>query len=71
MVRIEGEVEMISQEQSEEYFQSRPRGSQIGAWASHQSRSVNNREEINDMYKVRKGSNRKVINMGIGSRGEI
>jgi len=47
-VRIEGEVKRITPEQSTTYFQSRPRGSQIGAWASPQSQVVPNREFLDD-----------------------
>lgn len=43
-VRIEGNIEKISQEDSEEYFHSRPRGSQLGAIASPQSQVIPNRE---------------------------
>jgi len=43
-VRIEGSIEQVSPEQSTDYFQSRPRGNQLGAWASPQSESVPNRE---------------------------
>lgn len=45
-VRIEGTVEKVADEVSDVYFQSRPRGSQIGAWASPQSREINSREEL-------------------------
>jgi pyridoxamine 5'-phosphate oxidase len=45
-VRIEGLVEKVSQEQSEKYFHSRDRGSQIGAWASKQSSPLASKEEL-------------------------
>jgi len=42
-VRIEGAVEKVSEEESDEYFDSRPLGSRLGAWASPQSRPLPNR----------------------------
>jgi pyridoxamine 5'-phosphate oxidase len=45
-VRIEGRVEKISAADSEAYFQSRPLGSKLGAWASNQSEIVENRETL-------------------------
>ena len=45
-VRIEGAIERISKEESNAYFQSRGRGSRIGAWASHQSQEVDDRETL-------------------------
>lgn len=45
-VRIEGEVEKISAAESEEYFQSRPLGSRLGAWASNQSEVIDRRETL-------------------------
>ena len=45
-VRVEGRVQRIRAAESEEYFHSRPRGSQFSAWASHQSRVIPNREVL-------------------------
>lgn len=45
-VRIEGFVEKVSPEESEEYFRTRPRGSQLGAWASPQSEVIADRSEL-------------------------
>lgn len=45
-VRMEAQVEKLAPEESDEYFSSRPRGSQIGAIASPQSAIINNREEL-------------------------
>src|SRR6478672_4201433 len=42
-VRITGGVSLVSREESERYFRSRPLGSRIGAWASHQSRVIPSR----------------------------
>jgi pyridoxamine 5'-phosphate oxidase len=45
-VRIEGTVERVGREESEEYFRGRPRQSQIGAWVSQQSRPITSRAEL-------------------------
>ena len=49
-VRITGNVEKTSRDESEQYFLSRPLESQIGAWASAQSRPVANRAELEERY---------------------
>lgn len=50
-VRIEGRVAKTPRNISDEYFQSRPEGSKIGAWASPQSRVVPNREYLDNLQK--------------------
>jgi pyridoxamine 5'-phosphate oxidase len=45
-VRVEGRAERLSQEASARYFETRTRGSQIGAWASMQSRALRDRSEL-------------------------
>jgi pyridoxamine 5'-phosphate oxidase len=48
-VRVNGIVEKTSNEESDEYFFSRPIGSQIGAWASPQSKKIRSRELLEQM----------------------
>lgn len=48
-VRIEGRVERVSPEESDAYFQVRPLGSRLGAWASPQSQVIAGREELERM----------------------
>jgi pyridoxamine 5'-phosphate oxidase len=49
-VRVEGVVEPLSGEESASYFATRPRGSQLGAWASPQSSEVPSRDELEHRY---------------------
>jgi pyridoxamine 5'-phosphate oxidase len=50
-VRIEGSVSKVSQEESYEYFNSRPRGSRIGAWASSQSTYLESRATLENRVR--------------------
>ena len=47
-VRIEGKVVKLPPEASDTYFHSRPKGSQIGAWASPQSQEIESREALEE-----------------------
>ena len=51
-VRIEGLIEKISEAESDEYFNSRPAGSKIGAWASPQSKVIGSREILEEKVKA-------------------
>lgn len=45
-IRVRGRVERVSDRESDDYFASRPRGAQIGAWASKQSRPLDSRDTL-------------------------
>ena len=45
-VRVEGKAVRVDRQQSEAYFRSRPRGSKLGAWASHQSEPITGRQML-------------------------
>ena len=47
-VRITGKVERVTHEESEAYFLTRPMGSRLGAWVSHQSQVIPGREVLED-----------------------
>jgi pyridoxamine 5'-phosphate oxidase len=50
-VSLSGIVEKVSAEESDDYFAARPWGSQIGAWASHQSSPLSSRAELEQRYE--------------------
>ena len=63
-VRIEGKVSKVSEAQADEYFKSRPRGRQLGAWASQQSEALASRavleqrvQDITEQYSGDGGAN--------------
>lgn len=51
-VRVTGVVARLSAEESDAYFATRPRGSQLGAWASHQSRPLARREQLDERWSA-------------------
>ncbi len=54
-VRITGDISKVSAEESDNYFHSRPRQSQIGAWASNQSEALSGRQELEEREKEFEG----------------
>ena len=50
-IRIEGQIEKLDPNESDEYFKTRPIESQVGAWASPQSTVIPNRKTLLDWYK--------------------
>lgn len=52
-VRVEGRIEPVSEAEADAYFATRPRGSQLGAWASAQSSALVSRQGLLDEYARR------------------
>ena len=50
-VRIEGEIEEVSEKEADAYYESRHRGSRIGAWASKQSQSLDSYDELKNFVE--------------------
>jgi pyridoxamine 5'-phosphate oxidase len=51
-VRLEGAVERLTAEESDAYFATRPRGAQVGAWASAQGTVLRSREELDERVRA-------------------
>ena len=66
-IRITGKASNVSDQEADEYYNSRSHGSRIGAWASKQSSILNNRKELNkeiEDYKTKFPNNDKVPRPG-------
>jgi pyridoxamine 5'-phosphate oxidase len=50
-IRVEGIIERVTEEESDDYFINRPLGSRLGAWASPQSKEIKNRDELIERLK--------------------
>ena len=53
-VRVRGKVSKVSAEESDVYFASRPRASQLGAWSSAQSSDIGSREHLDQQFETAK-----------------
>ncbi|KAJ4485229.1 pyridoxamine 5'-phosphate oxidase [Lentinula aciculospora] len=62
-VRVIGKVEKVSREASEAYFKTRPKGSQLGAWASRQSHVVKEGEVMERLKKLEKRFDKEQSNI--------
>ena len=60
-IRIEGNVSKISNAEADEYYNSRPLGSRIGAWASLQSEELDDRSIIEKQKKKKEGELKIII----------
>ena len=60
-VRIFGNVESVADTEADAYFATRPRLSQLGAWASHQSKPMNGR------YELEQAVARETVRHGVGA----
>jgi pyridoxamine 5'-phosphate oxidase len=50
-VLVEGRAERVSGDESNDYFATRPRGSQVAAWASNQSRPIESRKALEQQFE--------------------
>ena len=50
-IRVEGSIERVSEEESAQYFRTRPRGGQLGAWASRQSEQIESRDILEERVR--------------------
>ncbi len=51
-VRVEGEIALLSEDESDSYFDARPRGHQLAAWASEQSEPIENYEMLDERFSA-------------------